>query len=134
MRYQLDEDGTKLIITMSAEEKAELVASLAEAEFPDSDGFMHDVFESLVANSELMWINPSDTGDMTEAPMLGILGDETRLAKGASETGYVLCGGDEHGGIYHPIISRWAFMDYQVRSPVRDLADNGLVVFIGGKL
>lgn len=92
-----------------------------------SDDTLLDTLESLTANSELEWINPADTGDLTSAPMLGILGEPGRHESGPY--GCVLVGWDEHGAWHSPIVMRWAFMDYQVRSPLDDLADNGRVAF-----
>ena len=75
----------------------------------DSDETMYDLFERIVANSELEWIDPADTGDLTSAPMLGITDENERVWK------------------------RWAFMDYQITSPQRQLLDTGRCVWEGGR-
>ena len=36
--------------------------------------------------------------------------------------------------MYQPVLKRWAFLAYQVRSPQRDLADDGVCVWQGGDL
>jgi hypothetical protein len=40
----------------------------------------------------------------------------------------------EPRNIYRPILYRWAFMDYAVTSPQRELRDTGRAVFQGGEL
>lgn len=134
MDFQYD-DNT-LTITVDAEEQARL--KQAREDDPDlfaSDRALHDEFEDLVGNSELQWVDPSDTGDLTDAPMLGILGPEEPGGNG--EFGKVLAGrwNDSAGVLqswFHPIEKRWAFMDYQVRSVLDDLADKGKAVFVSG--
>ena len=42
----------------------------------DSDDFLHELLEPLVANDEYAWLPDGCTGDLTSAPMLGVLGDE----------------------------------------------------------
>ena len=89
-----------------------------------------ETLESLLCNSEPDWVNPADTGDLTDAPMLGIRGcdeDETREESGPY--GATHCGGDEGGAWFSPILERWAFMPYAVRSFLDDLADTGRAVF-----
>ena len=119
----------KLVITADEEER-ELLRQQRE-EDPDlfvSDAAMHDAFDSLLANSALEWIDPSDTGDLTSAPMLGILSPEQPGGNG--EYGKVLVGRWDGQTWYCGIEHRWAFMNYQVRSPLEDLADTGLAVFV----
>ena len=66
-----------------------------------------EALEHLLANSELDWISPEETGDLTSAPMLGLR--------------------DKDGNATD---ARWAFMDYQIRSFVTDLIETGQAVFI----
>lgn len=82
-------------IEASADEREELRESRSED------------LETLTANSEFQWINPSETGDLTDAPMLGIRDGDTDV-----------------------IVARWAYMDYQVRSFVDDLIEHGRAVFV----
>jgi hypothetical protein len=107
MTHALDQFG-RLVISIDKEEQR-LLKEAAADESPefnfDSDYNMHEVFEHLVCNSELDWINPEDTGDMTSAPMLGIRAED--------ET----------------IINRWAFMDYQIISPQRRLMETGQTIW-----
>lgn len=97
-------EGKYLIITIDADEQRELQDRRDEDPAFDSDSVMYDVFEPLVANSELDWVDPSVTGDLTGAPILG-----------------------------YPdaLENRWGFMDYALRSPQSDLAGFGRAVFIG---
>jgi len=66
----------------------------------------YEALEHLTCNSELGWINPEEIGALTSAPILGLR--------------------DELG---EPIAA-WGFMDYQVRSFLTDLIENGRAVFI----
>jgi len=65
----------------------------------------------VTCNSGLQWIDASETGDLTSAPMLGFKDLENDT-----------------------VLDRWAFMDYQVRSVLEDLRDTGKVVFVGGSV
>jgi hypothetical protein len=101
--------GSNLVITVDADEQTELKELREDEEsFFHSDQTMYDQLEPLTCNSELNFVDPADTGDLTDAPMLGILDEDDK------------------------IVNRWAFMDYQVRSLLDDLADKGRAVLVGG--
>jgi len=72
----------------------------------------NEILEWFLCNSEWDWIDPSETGDLTDAPMLGIRDD------------------DNEG----TVIERYAFMPYAIRSFLDDLADSGESRWEGGKL
>lgn len=112
MRYEVV--GKNLIITASREEREQLLADFPS---PDnqSDADMYDVFEPLIANSDLEWIDPSETGDMTDAPMLGIRCDDPDMPEGFDTI---------------RVLERWAYMKYESRSPVQDLIERGQAVFV----
>jgi hypothetical protein len=98
-----------------------------------SDKYLYELLEPLVCNSELQWINPSDTGDLTSAPMLGILaGDDELVTKQEGPCGATYVGRWDGEDRYDPIVNRWAFMDYQVRSVQEELASKGLAIFTSG--
>ena len=101
MDYQRNDQG--LLITIDEDEQQEL----REFDEIQSDQSMFEFFESLICNSELDWVDPSETGDLTSAPMLGV--------RGENDT----------------IIERWAFMDYQIKSVLEDLLNEGAVQFVG---
>lgn len=65
-----------------------------------------EVLESLLANSELDWIEPEEIGALTSAPILGLR--------------------DENG----KPTAAWGFMDYQLRGFLDDLVNEGKAVFI----
>ena len=126
-------DDKQLTITIDDDEKAEL----AEIKADDPDHFrstdaLFAFFEPLVANSELQWIDPSDTGDLTDAPMLGILGEEGMKNHTVflDNFGLVECGKRGHWTYAQPILNRWAFMDYQVDNPLEVLLNKGEIVFV----
>ena len=107
MKYEITNDRKNLILSIDPEEQAAL--QLTRTEDPDDWGTTRlegEVMEPIICNSELEWIEPWETGDLTDAPMLGVCDEE--------ET----------------ILERWAFMNYQVRSFLDDLADHGKATFI----
>jgi len=70
--------GSRLILTADADTR-----ELLRTEFPNgecSDAQLADILEPLTCNSELDWVLPEYTGDLTGAPMLGIYG-EPRIAQ-----------------------------------------------------
>lgn len=103
MKHKFNSDRSQLIISADATERAILDAM--NGHDIQSDSALHDFFEPLVCNSELDWIRPEETGDLTDAPLLGI--------RYESETK----------------IERWGFQDYCLRSPLIDLRDSGEVIF-----
>ena len=110
MKYTITPDRKRLTITVDDQERQHL----RELEQIERDHAMTGFLEPLTCNSDLEWINPADTGDLTDAPMLGIrfFNNETR-----KET----------------VLERWAFMDYQVRSVLEDLRDKGEAIFTNGE-
>lgn len=130
MTYHLTPDHTRLTIKADDQERAALRLMGDDIQ---SDAAMHEVLESIVCNSELNWLLPEWTGDLTDAPMLGILGQLTTTPGGMLAG----CWPDEQGIMrtwHHPVVERWAFMQYEARSPLEDLRDRGEVVFVGGQL
>ena len=125
---EFTQNENQLTIIVDEDEKMQLQELKMElgSEF-QSDKALHDFLEPLVANSELQWIDPKDTGDLTDAPMLGILGEESNENTGPY--GAFPVGHWDDKDWYQPILQRWAFMDYQIRSPLNDLLAIGWVNF-----
>jgi len=103
MKHYFNPDRSKLIIEIDDEERADIINNYKDLH---SDSSLADFFEPLICNSELNWTSGNETGDLTDAPMLGIL--------------------DEKGDFSE----RWAFMDYQIVSVLETLVNNKKVVFI----
>ena len=131
MKYNISNDKKTLTIEFTAKERANLRALETEGRNSiQTESALYDCLEPLTCNSELQWINPVDTGDLTSAPMLGILGEEIPFTKEAATIPHVVtC-----PNLIQPILARWAFMDYALRSPLEDLRDTGNAVFTGGEL
>jgi hypothetical protein len=98
---------------------------------------MCDWFEHITCNSELEWTSSDITGDLTSAPMIGIYGEEQPLDEKYKKWDFLqgtrfssCCDGKT---FVEPVLERWAFMDYAVRSVLEDLRDYGKAVFIGGQ-
>lgn len=104
MKYTVSKDRSTLTITVEPEERQTL-AGLGES--IQTNDALYDFLESLICNSELEWVFPHQTGDLTDAPLLGI------YKEGREE-----------------IEERWGFMPYQLRSPLEDLRDEGKAVFV----
>jgi hypothetical protein len=131
MKYTISDDRRTLTLICEDNEQQN-IRTIREEEDPTwgTQQAECETLESLLCNSELDWVNPADTGDLTDAPMLGIIGgeeDETREESGPY--GATHCGGDEGGAWFSPILERWAFTPYAVRSFLDDLADTGRAVF-----
>jgi len=145
MKWHLDEQS-RLVITVTKKEQRSLQAARhrdekGRCEPPfDSDRFMQKLLEPLVAN-EFAWLPQGCTDDLTAAPMLGVLGDEMPGPDDVQDAigmGLVHVGCWQHQGhlrqMYEPVLRRWAFMDYAVTSPQRQLAETGQCVWEGGDL
>lgn len=131
LTHEFNEDRSKLIFRADEEERGHLADFLEE----EADkGWIWKEAEYLgdyLANCELQWIDPADTGDLTDAPMLGILGGDEEFARVKSGPhGAVEWGRDKDGAYYAPILERWAYMSYAVRSFLEDLRDDGEAVFV----
>ena len=111
MKHSFAQDRKNLIIEIDKVEMEELVEMGEEIH---SDRAMFDFFEKLICNSDLEWIPEGTTGDLTNAPMLGIYNEITN-----HKEKNVLS-----------IIERWVYMDYQVVSVLETLRNNGKVVFV----
>lgn len=126
--YEIDEN--RLIISVDNFTRGFLRDSFPNKECQDNE--LHELFEPLTNNSELEWIDPAVTGDLTGAPMLGIYGEPV---PGTEGHGHYVGGWEIDGGVvvdhYAPVDHRWAFMDYAVRCVIEDLIDTGEVVFVG---
>ena len=126
----------ELKITIDAKERAEL-----QELHDENPGYLSDRLQEieflmpLICNSELQWIYPEDTGDLTSAPMLGIWGEQG--IKGKTEFpphyGFIYCGSDGENVFVAPIILRWAWMDYQVKALLQELLEKGEAILISGE-
>lgn len=135
-------DQNNLTILATPEEMAELRETRSEMpQFFGSGVHEAEAMESLLANSELEWINPTDTGDLTDAPILGIMGDrdipEDQKCRAGDCFGFRCVGRWPVAGRtkepmchYRAIVSRWGYPHYAVRSFLSDLADTGKAEFI----
>lgn len=122
-----------LKIEVTPEELAEIRLIKAESE-GDSFGTernMHDLFEPLVCNSELEWVYPEQVGALTDAPLLGIWGEEVDCE--GEDDKRQLSWSDGKTTKVLPVEKVWGFMNYCLTSPQEVLADQGFVVFESGE-
>ena len=129
MNYLISPDGQRLTLTVDTQERA-LLLDMTNEEL-SADDTMFEFFEKLIGNSELEWVRPEECGDLTEAPMLGIYGPETTTTGGRHAGNWPAQDGVVRAH-YHPVMQRWAWMDYQVRSLLSVLRDTGSAALVGG--
>jgi len=131
MKYTIEDN--RLILSVDATEQAVLreIHDDNPDEF-DRDHVMHDILENLVTNDSFYWIDAGSTGDLTDAPMLALLGDEER-GEYAECSGLWHCGCYAGQAIYQPVLYRWAFMDYALSTPQRELMETGRAIWDGGR-
>lgn len=134
MKATILENGN-LQITVDQETQAHLAQLKEEDPNFGSDSMMTDVFESLTCNSEYQWGDASMTGDLTDAPMLMIFG-ESIPGDPEKDGGRAAGAYPDAAGVFRtwiePVEQRWGFMDYCLRSPQDDLADQGYCIFQSG--
>ncbi len=132
MNHLITEDRSKLILNVDSKEQSALQDLRAEdPEYWGTHMCEYDTLDQLMSNSELEWVDPADTGDLTDAPLIGITaGEDENVRVQSGPHGAMLVGGDENGSIYAPILERWGYEPYCLRSFLDDLADNGQAVFI----
>ena len=77
--YEISPGRSKLVLRADDAIRAEL-KELKEQRAAESEGYSgfsvadeQDALDGLIANSELEWVNPEETGDLTSAPMLGVV-------------------------------------------------------------
>lgn len=126
LRHEID--AAKGTLTLIADEEArdgirELIAEEGTSRDEECAALEH-----LIGNSELEWIDPADSEDLTDAPILGILGEARHQNSGPCGAMHV--GRDAGGNLYMPILERWGYEPYQVRSFLTDLAEKGRAIFI----
>jgi hypothetical protein len=130
MTHEINENGD-LVIKAGPKDREAIRGMLKDGKPPCQHEA--DCLESLIANSELAWIPEGATCDLTGAPMLGILGEEgTEHTVFLENHGLIPTGNDGYWPTFVPILKRWAYMNYQVRSFVTDLLETGECVFQGG--
>ncbi len=112
MTITYNANGTGVLIIRANEQERANLKDISNTDRPGRE-IEYEALEDLCANSELEWIDPSETGDLTDAPMLGIRDGDVDQPTCES-----------------PVIARWAFMDYQLRSFVDDLIEKGEAIFI----
>jgi hypothetical protein len=149
MRWSIEESGTPgestLVLTITKREQRWLKAAQRQDEQGqcrprfDSDDFLYDLLEPMFTDDSFSWLPEGTTGDMTSAPMVGILGSDMPgpSTHKAQCSGLYHCGRWEVQGqlreVYQPVLQRWAFMDYAITNPQRQLAETGRCEWQGGE-
>jgi hypothetical protein len=132
MRHEISTDKHFLTLLIDDEERDLLVERKEEDEFFGSTNSEIEALEGLIANSELDWVCPEQTGDLTDAPLLGICGSEEYLFEDLPKDRVGEINTSRVNGVtwWTPILFRWGYEPYQVRSFLDDLINNKKTVFI----
>ena len=141
MKYRIEDN--RLVITVTPKEQEGL--RTLRHNYPDefgTDAAMQVVLAMFTHHECYFWVDPSDTGDLTSAPILALFGEEEvgPAPDEAKGKGLFLVGhfpaepGQPVEYHYYPITHRWAFMDYQVTTPQEQLLERGEATFTGGRL
>lgn len=143
MKYNISPDRNTLTLECTPEGQALLREILNDRpghlDFTSEDE--SEFLESLLCNSKLEWVDPTETGDLTDAPLLGIMGAEFSESSrdgvvfpsfhGWRQVGRWNC--EDTGELenhYQPILERWGYPHYQVRSFLMDLMQTGKTEFL----
>jgi hypothetical protein len=137
MKYNIRPDG-HLEICVTPKEQQRLQEMRKEGQSPDhvvqwgTQRCEHEVLEGLICNSELEWVQPEWVGALTSAPMLGIFADLRPLHRSEDARFQRIAGHWDDRTWVEPVDKCWAYMSYQVRSFLDDLADQGFCIFQSG--
>jgi hypothetical protein len=128
----------RLVMTVDRRERRHLTALRRRR--PARFGSLDRLVAALVGmtgDDEFVRLPEGATGDLTAAPVLGVLGAEEDAPAGwTREAGtglYPLWVGPT-GGRVCPVLVRWAFPDDAVTSPLDAPADEGEATWPGGEL
>lgn len=128
MKFTISPGKSQLRFHLDEEEKAEI----ARAESPEKKQELIQTWrEHLLCNSELQIVFPENTGDLTDAPMFGIYGEETTEKSGPHGCRHI--GFWDGKARYQPILERWAYTSYQILDPWEELAKNGEITLHNGE-
>ena len=128
LTYRISEDRTCLTLLADADARRELQEMKDYS--GDAWGCLDDeceAMEHLLSNSELRWVTPDVTGDLTDAPLLAIFGETTDTEAGPY--GSVFVGHWDDKNWHEPVLERWGYAPYALRSFLSDLLDAGEAVF-----
>lgn len=104
--YEISED--RKYLTLVADYETRKFLSYEKYKNPEwfgSSESENDVLFSLMINSDLFWVKPEESGDLTDAPLIGIYNSDGKL------------------------IERWGYMNYQIKSFLDDFITAGEAVF-----
>lgn len=121
--YKYDSNGD-LELTLAPGVRETLLLAAQESddgEYLSRDQTMYDFFETFMGNSEFDWINPESCADLTDAPLLGILGDVESAEDMARRIGM-------QSGC--PVVARWGWMSYALRSLMGQLVEHGKATLV----
>jgi hypothetical protein len=138
MDYTADNPHGNLVLSVTPEEREHIREMVADHGCDYCRNCECDALEPLIANSELEWVRPEEIAALTDAPILGIRGDETPVPDNCDTRDLHIVGRWENRKtgklttFYEPVENAWGYMDYQVRSFLQDLIETGTATFVSG--
>lgn len=136
MDYRID-DHCRLVLTIDQHDKFILNEECQDhqAKLDYLEDALADV---MIANGPFEFISPAVCGDLTDADMLAVLGEDQEhngpaFSSPADTTGGVgICYARTSPGKACKVLARWAYMSYQVRDWREELVEFGCCVWEGG--
>jgi hypothetical protein len=98
-------------------------------ELTDADT-IEEVLDTLLANSDLCWIDPFTCGDLTDAPILAILDYPEQAYEALPGNGRVGCGFWEGKHWSRRVAMRWGWMGYAVKDLLEELRARGEAILL----
>jgi hypothetical protein len=108
----------------------QLKISIEPAE-ADASQTIEELLKPLIDETNLVWIDPSDTGDLITAPMLGILGPVTSIHEGC---GFQQAGFWDSKHWSKPILQRWVFPSESQKHLLAEIQKKKEITLQGGTL
>lgn len=100
-----------------------LLLSLTSSKELEDAETIEELLESLVANSELDWLDPSICGDLTDAPMLAILDYCEQPLEAIPGNGRVAAGFWDGQAWSRQVLHRWGWMQYETKDLLEEIRE-----------
>jgi hypothetical protein len=136
MDYTID-DHCRLVLTLDQHDEFILNEECQDCQ-AKLDYIEDALADVMIANGPFEFISPAVCGDLTDADMLGVLGEDQEHDGPAFSSPADTTGGVGSGyvrtapGRAAKCVARWAYMSYQVRDWREELIETGRCAWEGG--
>lgn len=136
MDYRID-DHCRLVLTLDDQNRFILNEECQDHQ-AKLDYIEDSLHERLICNDQFEFGSPAVCGDLTDADMIGVLGEDHDYDGPAFSSPADTTGGVGSGyvrtspGKACKVLARWAYMSYQVRDWREELVETGHCVWDGG--